>query len=147
MFWPLYVFNEQQGKTVHEVWDGQNLMLTFRRSVSSRLMNLWFELTSIIESVSLTEEDDHIMWSYTSSGKYSVQSLYAVINHRGVVPMFVSAVWKLNIPQECRFFCGCWLTIDSLLGITWPREEQLMILPACFAQTMNPLLIYFLRAS
>jgi hypothetical protein len=30
-YWPLYVINEQQGKTVHEVWDGENLMLTFRR--------------------------------------------------------------------------------------------------------------------
>lgn len=34
LYWPLYVINEQQGKTVKEVWDGENLMLTFRRPVS-----------------------------------------------------------------------------------------------------------------
>jgi len=34
------------------------------------------------------------IWSFSSNGKYSVQSLYAVINHRGVVPVYVSAVWK-----------------------------------------------------
>ena len=40
VYWPLYVINEQQGKTLHEVWDGENLMLTFRRCVSTSTMNL-----------------------------------------------------------------------------------------------------------
>jgi len=29
LYWPLYVINEQQGKTVSDVWDGVNLRLTF----------------------------------------------------------------------------------------------------------------------
>jgi len=33
LYWPLYVINEQQGKTVSDVWDGVNLRLTFRRAV------------------------------------------------------------------------------------------------------------------
>jgi len=37
----------------------------------------------------LEDEEDHILWRFSSSGQYSVQSLYAIINHRGVVPMFV----------------------------------------------------------
>ena len=28
LYWPLYVINEQQGKSVREVWDGEKLMLT-----------------------------------------------------------------------------------------------------------------------
>ena len=28
LYWSLYVINEQQGKSVREVWDGENLMLT-----------------------------------------------------------------------------------------------------------------------
>ena len=39
-FWPLYVINDQQGKTINQVWDGQVLRLTFRRSVSENLMNM-----------------------------------------------------------------------------------------------------------
>ena len=48
----------------------------------------------------LSNEEDQILWSYNSTGRYSVQSLYAIINHRGVVPVFVPAVWKLNIPSR-----------------------------------------------
>jgi hypothetical protein len=33
-FWPLYVINEQQGRTIDQVWDGDTLKLSFRRSVS-----------------------------------------------------------------------------------------------------------------
>lgn len=104
IFWPLYIINEQEGKTVHDVWDGENLMLTFRRNVSARDMNLWYELHNLMDSISLTEEEDNILWNYTSTGKYSVQSLYAVVNHRGVIPMFVSSVWKLIIPPRVQFF-------------------------------------------
>jgi len=52
------------------------------------------------------------MWSYTSSGKYTVQSLYAVINHRGIVPQFVSSIWRIMIPPGCIFFNGCCPEID-----------------------------------
>lgn len=38
-FWPLYVICEQQGKTIAQVWNGNQLKLSFRRSVSERLMN------------------------------------------------------------------------------------------------------------
>jgi hypothetical protein len=40
LFWPLYVINEQQGKSVREVWNGEELQLSFRRSVSERLMGM-----------------------------------------------------------------------------------------------------------
>jgi hypothetical protein len=43
-YWSLYVINEQQGKTVSEVWDGVNLKPTFRRTVYEHVMNLWWEL-------------------------------------------------------------------------------------------------------
>ena len=46
--------------------------------VSANTMNLWWELCNLVESTSLSEEEDHIIWSFTSTGKYSVQSLYGV---------------------------------------------------------------------
>jgi hypothetical protein len=92
LYWPLYVINEQQGKTMSEVWDGENLMLTFRRTVSEQDMNLWWELENVICGVTLSEEDDQMIWSYSSSGKYSVQTLYAVVNFRGISSVFVNAI-------------------------------------------------------
>lgn len=54
-----------------------------------------------------------MMWAYTTSGKYEVQSLYAVINFRGITPVFVSAIWKLNIPPRVQFFL--WLLSKNKL--------------------------------
>ena len=39
-------------------------------------------LVSIAEGNNFTDENDHIVWSFSSSEKYIVQSLYAVINYR-----------------------------------------------------------------
>jgi hypothetical protein len=99
-FWSLYVINDQHEKTISQAWDGQVLRLSFRRSISENLMNMWYELLGIVKNLNLQEDDDKIMWSFSSNGKFSVQSLYAVINHRGVVPVYVSAVWKLKIPSR-----------------------------------------------
>ena len=113
LYWPLYVINEQQGKSVREIWDGENLMLTFRRMVSEQGMNLWWELVNLMSEVTLSEEGDQIIWAYSSSGKYSVQSLYAVVNFRGISPVFVSSIWKLPIPPRVQFFL--WLLSKNKL--------------------------------
>jgi hypothetical protein len=111
LFWPLYIINEQQGKSISEVWDGEELRLSFRRSVSVRLMSLWEELKATVESIVLNDEEDQILWTYSSTRKYSVQSLYAIINHRGVVLVFIQSVWKLNIPPRVQFFL--WLISNN----------------------------------
>jgi hypothetical protein len=113
LFWPLYVINEQHGKSIKDIWNGEELQLSFRRNVSERLMLMWDELRSVGDSIALKDEEDQILWSYSSSGKYSVQSLYAIINHRGVVPVFIQAVWKLNIPPRVQFFL--WLLSNNRL--------------------------------
>jgi len=113
LYWPLYVINEQQGKSVREIWDGENLMLTFRRTVSEQGMNLWWELVNLMSEVTLSEEEDQIIWAYSSSGKYSVQSLYAVVNFRGISPVFISSIWKLHIPPRVQFFL--WLLSKNKL--------------------------------
>jgi hypothetical protein len=48
--------------------------------VTEIVMGMWHELVAIAESLSIQEEEDQIIWSYESSGIYTVQSLYAVIS-------------------------------------------------------------------
>jgi len=76
-------------------------------------MGLWYELLSIIEDVHLNDESDQIIWSFSSNGKFSVQSLYAVINHHGVTPVYVRAVWKLTAPPRVQIFL--WLLSKNKL--------------------------------
>jgi hypothetical protein len=46
-----------------------------------------------------------------SSGVYSSQTLYGVVNFRGVTPNFLPAVWKLNVPPRIQFFL--WLVSQN----------------------------------
>jgi hypothetical protein len=88
---------------LREAWDGENLRFTFRRTVNERLMQQWLKLRQIVEDVHF-EESDCIIWQYNSLEKYSVQTLYAIINNRGVRQVYTPLVWKLSVPSRCYIF-------------------------------------------
>jgi hypothetical protein len=97
---------------VSQAWDGVNLRFTFRRTVDNRLMRQWEELTQIAESLSLREdEEDAIIWQFESSGRFSVHSLYAVINHRGIKQVYTPVVWKIIVSP--RFHIFLWLLTNN----------------------------------
>jgi hypothetical protein len=72
----------------------------------------------------------------TISGKYYVQSLYAIINHRGVVLVFVQSVWNLNIPPRVQFFL--WLISNNrVLTRDNLAKRRNVSDPTCFVRKMN----------
>ena len=128
-FWDLFCICDQKGVTLSEVWDGSEVKLTFRRTFTEEMITRWFELIGIVEGVCLSEEGDSLVWQYESNGIYSTQSLYAVINFRGVQPVFVPAVWNIKVPPKIQVFH--WLlsnnklmTIDNLAkrGVDKPKN-------------------------
>jgi hypothetical protein len=55
-------------------------------------MNFWYELLQVANGIHFTgEEDDVIVWQFNF--RYFVQSLYAVINDRGVSQIFTPVMW------------------------------------------------------
>jgi hypothetical protein len=112
-FWPLYVIVNEKGTTIDEVWDGTDLKLTFRRTVSEQGVGLWYEICSIAESLSLIEEEDRLIWSFSSSCTYSFQSLYGVTSFRGVKPIYPPTVWGLKNPPRVHVFL--WLLSNNKL--------------------------------
>jgi hypothetical protein len=50
-YWSLYSIVNEQGKSISEVWDGENLRLTFRRIVDRETMNQWNELVQIASCI------------------------------------------------------------------------------------------------
>jgi hypothetical protein len=80
------------------------LKFTFRITVNRRVLNLWYELQEIARSIRYSEEPDAIIWKFNSSGKYSVRSLYVVINDRGVKQVFSPVMWKILIPPRIHVF-------------------------------------------
>jgi hypothetical protein len=126
-YWEMYsIINEQNG-TIAQLWDSENLMCTFRRRVDVRLFSPWKEVLSIASSIVLTDEEDEPACQFYSSRIYSSQSLYSVINFRGVIPVYVHVVWKLRIPSRIHFFI--WLMSNNKLltrDNLKKEEERLM---------------------
>jgi hypothetical protein len=109
----------EQGITIRDVWDGVHLRLTFKKTVDQETLTQWEELMQIASSIQLSEDDDAIIWQYTSSGKYAVQSLYVVINNRAVKQIFTPVVQKILVPPRIHMFLWLFaknkvLTMDNL---------------------------------
>lgn len=67
-FWPLYNIVNEKGATIAEAWDGENL----RQTVSNQVMQPWFKLCNIADSISFNDDCDAIIWNFNSSGTCSV---------------------------------------------------------------------------
>jgi hypothetical protein len=79
--------------------------------VNVRVLNIWHELVQIASSISFNEEEDAIVWQYNSSGKYLVQSLYAIMNDRGMRQIFIPIMWKIHVPSRIHIFL--WLVANN----------------------------------
>jgi len=96
--WELYRIVSEKNKTIAELWDGVNLKCTFRRLVDDRLFLMWEEVFQLATTISFEDSDDALIWKFNSNGLYSTQSLYKVVNFRGVHPVLVSSVWDIKVP-------------------------------------------------
>jgi hypothetical protein len=113
LFWDLYVLINEQNKSIAELWDGVNLKCTFRRSIDQNLMQRWYDLRSIAESLHLSVEEDAVIWKFDSKGVYSVSSLYAIVNFRGIMPVHIPAVWRIKVQPRVHVFL--WLLANNKL--------------------------------
>jgi hypothetical protein len=89
---------------VAEVWDGAEVKLTFRRNFTEAMMDRWYELVGIVTEITYDNGGDALVWQYESKGTCTSQSLYAVINFRGVTPVFIPAIWKIKVLPRIYVF-------------------------------------------
>jgi hypothetical protein len=92
-----------------------------------RIFNMWEEVVSIASALVLNGEEDELIWKFQSSGVYSSQPLYVVINFWGVTLVYVPLVWSLMIPPRVHFFL--WLVSKNKLltrEIILGKEEEWM---------------------
>jgi hypothetical protein len=81
-----------KGCTNREARDGANLKFTFRMTVNVRGMMLLQELLQIASDIAFRDEPDQMIWQFSSAGRYLVQTLYGVVNDRGVKQIFTPVV-------------------------------------------------------
>jgi hypothetical protein len=68
------------------------------------MMQTWNELLAVVEQMCLNEDSDALYWCYEKFGVYSSQSFYVVINYRGLAPVYILAVWDIQVPPKIHLF-------------------------------------------
>ena len=107
VLWDIYIIANEQHCTIDSVWDGVDLKITFRRTVSPALFDRWLDLVNLVNSFFFSEEEDLTVWMYHPFGRYSVKSFYVGVNNGGVIPVHIPATWQLDVPPEYMSSCGC----------------------------------------
>lgn len=67
-------------------------------------MEQWYALEQIVHSTVLTDDIDAVIRKYNTSGVYSTSSLYKIINFRGILPIYVPAIWSLTAPPKIHIY-------------------------------------------
>jgi hypothetical protein len=62
------------------------------------------ELIQIASSIQFSNDMDAIIWEFDSNGRYSVQSLYAIVNFTGVKHVYTPVIWKILVPSRLHIF-------------------------------------------
>jgi hypothetical protein len=65
---------------------------------------MWLDIVPLASIVVLKDEEDELVWKFSSNGIYNSQSLHRIINFRGVVPVHVPRIWELHIPPRVHLW-------------------------------------------
>ena len=102
--------------------------IQFRRSLVGSKWTAWLQLVQNLMTVSLIPSDDTFRWGLTSSGLFSVKSMYADCLD-GHTPFLRTYIWKLKVPLKIRIFM--WfvnrkviLTKDNLIKRNWNGSKK-----------------------
>lgn len=74
--------------------------------------SMWEELQQIASTIRFTESLMQLFGTLVPLGNTPIQSLYAVINDRGVRQVFTPVMWKVIIPPRIHIFF-VWLLADN----------------------------------
>jgi hypothetical protein len=93
--------------------------------LSEDMMQTWCELVAIVEQMNLRDEPDCVVWVWNRSGAYSAHSFYAIINYRGVKPVYIPAIWKIGVPPKVQLFL--WLVSHNKLATVDNLNKKVLV--------------------
>lgn len=96
---------------VTTVINSQGSALQFTRTLSGVLLSEWQHLLALISSCSFTHTVDKIAWRWELTGKFSVQSIYHILNFSGISRNRYVLLWALPLPPKIRIFM--WLVMHN----------------------------------
>jgi hypothetical protein len=86
-------------------------------------------LLALLSNVSLSTNQDDIVWKCNADGVFTVKSYYNFINDSGIRCAFTRIIWKAKIPEKVKIFI--WLvtknrilTIENLKKRGWVGRDS-----------------------
>jgi hypothetical protein len=119
----LYNIVRWRNVLVSDVLIGNPLNIEFRRNLSNDRMDVWLLLLQRLIRINLSADPDIFVWKLTTSGIFSVKSMYADIMN-GYTVFLRKYIWKIKVPLKIKIFM--WflykkviLTKDNLAKLNW----------------------------
>jgi hypothetical protein len=129
--------------TAENVLSSTPINIGFRRTLDGNKWDRWKHLLHRLILVQLTDHDDIFKWRLTTSGRFTVKSMYNDMLN-GHTPYLKKYIWKMKVPLKIRIFM--WflhkkviLTKDNLVKRNWHGDVR-----CCFCDPDNTTLICFL---
>lgn len=88
----------------HNVISSQGQAITFSRTLSRVNKHEWEELLNIIRTFTAETDLDVLNWRWTSSGKFTVKSLYSFLNFSGIQDIQLMKWWTVKLPPKIKIF-------------------------------------------
>jgi hypothetical protein len=120
---PLYNIVRRKNVLVADILSNASLNIEFRRTLTRNKWVLWLQLVQRLMGVTLNENSDTFVWKLTSSGLFSVKSLYAHMMNGHTIFLW-KYIWKLKVPLKIKIFMwflhrNVILTKDNLVKQNW----------------------------
>jgi hypothetical protein len=119
----LYNIVRRKNVLVADVLSNTPLNIEFRRTLTGNKWDAWIALVQRLILVTLSEEKDIFVWKLTTSGSFTVKSMYEDYMN-GHTIYLRKYIWKLKIPLKVKIFM--WflhrkviLTKDNLARRNW----------------------------
>jgi hypothetical protein len=99
----LYNIVRRKNVLVTDVLSNTPLNIEFRRTLTGNKWDAWIALVQRLILVTLSEEKDIFVWKLTTSGSFTVKSMYEDYMN-GHTIYLRKYIWKLKIPLKVKIF-------------------------------------------
>jgi hypothetical protein len=95
----LYGIVQRKQVTVATVLGHNSLNIAFRRNLTEDKWTQWLNLVSRLMEVQLSSDQDFFRWNLTTSGEFSVKSMYLDFMN-GHTKFLKRYIWKIKVPLK-----------------------------------------------
>jgi hypothetical protein len=88
---------------VSDVLSNVPLNIRFNRTLTGERWNSWVSLLRILMNVNLSDEPDSFKWNFTTTGIFSIKSMYADYMN-GHTVFLKKYLWKIKVPLKICIF-------------------------------------------